>query len=87
MVYQCHQAVKIPIVGMGGVVEARDALEFMIAGATAVQVGTANFVDPFVWPKMLDGIEQYLHRHNIDRVRDLIGTVDLEVNDKEWISS
>jgi len=87
MVYQCHQAVKIPIVGMGGIVEARDALEFMIAGATAVQVGTANFVDPFVWPKMLDGIEQYLHRHNIDRVRDLIGTVDLEVNDKEWISS
>src|SRR5947207_4055468 len=87
MVYQCHEAVKIPIVGMGGIVEARDALEFMIAGATAVQVGTANFVDPFVWPKMLDGIEQYLHRHNIDRVRDLIGTVDLEVNDKEWISS
>ena len=87
MVYQCHQAVKIPIVGMGGIVEARDALEFMIAGATAVQVGTANFVDPFVWPKMLDGIQQYLHRHNIDRVRDLIGTVDLEVNDKEWISS
>src|SRR5947207_8587640 len=56
MVYQCHEAVKIPIVGMGGIVEARDALEFMIAGATAVQVGTANFVDPFVWPKMLDGI-------------------------------
>src|SRR5437762_1567155 len=87
MVYECHQAVKIPIVGMGGVVEARDALEFMIAGAAAVQVGTANFVDPFIWAKLLGGIEEYLQRHNIDRVRDLIGTVDLEVNDKEWISS
>jgi dihydroorotate dehydrogenase (NAD+) catalytic subunit len=87
MVYQCRQAVKIPIIGMGGIVEARDALEFMIAGATAVQVGTTNFVNPFVWPKMLDGIQQYLHRHNVDRVRDLIGTVDLQVNDKEWISS
>src|SRR5437762_4062947 len=59
MVYQCHQAVKIPIVGMGGVVEARDALEFMIAGATAVQVGTANFVDPFIWPKLLTGLTDY----------------------------
>src|SRR5436190_10733688 len=87
MVYECRQTVRIPVIGMGGIADARDALEFMIAGATAVQVGTANFVDPFVWPKMLDGIQQYLHRHNIDRVRDLIGTVDLEVNDKEWISS
>src|ERR1041384_7542752 len=57
MVYECRQAVKIPIVGIGGIVEARDALEFMIAGASAVQVGTANFVDPFIWTKILDGIE------------------------------
>ena len=72
---------------MGGIVDARDALEFMIAGATAVQVGTANFVDPFIWPKLLDGIRQYLSRHHVDRVRDLVGTVDLHVHDNEWISS
>ena len=56
MVHECRQAVKIPIIGMGGIADARDALEFMIAGATAVQVGTANFVDPLIWPKLLDGI-------------------------------
>ena len=60
MVYECRQAVKIPIIGMGGIADARDALEFMIAGATAVQVGTANFVDPFIWPKLLDGIADYM---------------------------
>src|SRR5712671_6358168 len=60
MVYECRQAVKIPIVGMGGIADARDALEFMIAGAAAVQVGTANYVDPFIWPKLLDGLNEYL---------------------------
>ena len=49
MVYECRQAVKLPIIGMGGIATAEDVLEFMIAGATAVQVGTANFVDPFIW--------------------------------------
>src|SRR6266700_1693875 len=53
MVYECRKAVKIPILGMGGIMNARDALEFMIAGATAVQIGTANFVDPFIWAKLL----------------------------------
>ena len=52
MVYECRRAVKIPIIGMGGIASARDALEFIIAGATAVQVGTANFVDPFIWSKL-----------------------------------
>ena len=66
MVYECRQTVKIPVVGMGGIVDARDALEFMIAGATAVQVGTANFVDPFIWPKLLDGMRDYLQRHDVD---------------------
>ena len=65
MVYECRQAVKIPIIGMGGIADARDALEFMIAGAAAVQVGTANFVDPFIWPKLLDGITDYMQRHHI----------------------
>ena len=60
MVYECAQAVRIPIIGMGGIATAEDALEFLIAGATAVQVGTANFVDPFIWPKLLDGITAYL---------------------------
>src|SRR6266576_2209671 len=60
MVYECREAVKIPIIGMGGITDARDALEFMIAGATAVQIGTASFVDPFIWPKLLDGISDYM---------------------------
>ena len=75
MVYECAQAVRIPIVGMGGIATAEDAIEFLIAGATAVQVGTANFVDPFIWPKLLDGLTAYLTRHGIARVADLVGTV------------
>ena len=76
MVYECRQAVRIPIIGMGGITEARDALEFMIAGASAVQVGTANFVDPLIWSKLLDGIKDYMERHRISRISDLVGTVD-----------
>jgi len=87
MVYECRQAVKIPIVGMGGIADAHDAIEFMIAGATAVQVGTANFVDPFIWSKLLDGIRAYLERHSIASVSELTGTVDTRARDKEWISS
>ena len=87
MVYECRQVVKIPILGMGGIVDARDALEFMIAGASAVQVGAANFVDPFIWPKLLDGMRDYLQRHSLARISDLIGTVDVESKHKEWISS
>jgi dihydroorotate dehydrogenase (NAD+) catalytic subunit len=87
MVYECRQTVKIPIIGMGGIADARDALEFMIAGATAVQVGTANFVDPLIWPKLLDGMRQYLERHQITRISDVVGTVNTTARDKEWISS
>jgi len=87
MVYECRQTVKIPIVGMGGIADARDALEFMIAGASAVQVGTANFVDPFIWPKLLDGIRDYMQRHQITRIADLVGTIDTRARDNEWISS
>jgi dihydroorotate dehydrogenase (NAD+) catalytic subunit len=76
MVYECRREVKIPIIGMGGIMDARDALEFFIAGADAVQVGTANFVDPFVWGKILDGIADYMTRHGIARVADLVGTLD-----------
>jgi dihydroorotate dehydrogenase (NAD+) catalytic subunit len=78
MVYECRQTVKIPIIGMGGITDARDALEFMIAGATAVQVGTANFVDPFIWPKLLDGMRDYMQRHGIARISDVVGTLQTE---------
>jgi dihydroorotate dehydrogenase (NAD+) catalytic subunit len=77
MVYECARAVRIPVVGMGGIACAQDVLEFMIAGATAVQVGTATFVDPFIWPKLRAGVEDYMRRHNIERVSDLVGTVCL----------
>jgi dihydroorotate dehydrogenase (NAD+) catalytic subunit len=76
MVYECAQQVRIPIIGMGGISNARDVLEFLIAGATAVQVGTANFVDPFIWPKLLSGIEDYMARHRVERVIDLVGTLE-----------
>ena len=87
MVYECRQTVKIPIVGMGGIADARDALEFMIAGASAVQVGTATFVDPFIWPKLLGGIRDYMQRHQIARIADLVGTIDTRARDNEWTSS
>jgi dihydroorotate dehydrogenase (NAD+) catalytic subunit len=87
MVYECRQVVRIPVVGMGGIADARDALEFMIAGATAVQVGTASFVDPFIWSKLLDGITDYMRRHGVERLADIVGTLDTAARDKEWISS
>ena len=87
MVYECRRAVKIPVIGMGGIASARDALEFIIAGATAVQVGTANFVDPFIWPKIVDGIGDYLRRHDIPRVSELVGTIDTASREKQGISS
>ena len=87
MVYECRRAVKIPVVGMGGIATARDALEFMIAGATAVQVGTANFVDPFIWRKLLGGISDYMQRHQIARIADLVGSIDTSSREKQWISS
>jgi dihydroorotate dehydrogenase (NAD+) catalytic subunit len=77
MVYECKQLVKIPVVGMGGIMNTSDALEFMIAGASAVQVGTANFVDPFIWQKLVDGLREYMARHRIARVVDLVGSLDL----------
>jgi dihydroorotate dehydrogenase (NAD+) catalytic subunit len=80
MVYECRQQVRIPIIGMGGITDARDALEFIIAGANAVQVGTANFVDPFVWGKLLDGITDYMTRHRIERLQDLVGAVHTTVD-------
>ena len=87
MVYECRQAVKIPVIGMGGIADARDALEFIIAGAGAVQVGTANFTDPCLWPRLLDGIADYLRRHDIRAVSDLVGSIDTRAKDQAWIST
>ena len=87
MVYECRRTVKIPIIGMGGIASAVDALEFIIAGATAVQVGTANFVDPFIWSKLTAGIEDYLQRHGVRRIADLVGSIDTSTREKEWVSS
>lgn len=73
MVWQTYKAVKIPIIGLGGIMSATDALEFILAGASAVQVGTANFVDPAVTGKIIDGLEDYCRRHGESSIRNLIG--------------
>lgn len=77
MVWQAAQAVKIPVIGMGGIVNADDALEFLIAGATAVQIGTANFMNPRVTLDIIEGIADYLVKHHIPDITDLIGTLDV----------
>jgi dihydroorotate dehydrogenase (NAD+) catalytic subunit len=87
MVYECRRAVKIPVIGMGGIASAADVLEFMIAGAAAVQVGTANFVDPFIWARLREGLEDYMQRHRIGRLQDIVGTLDTATREREWISS
>ena len=75
MAYQAANAVKIPIIGMGGIQNAEDALEFILAGATAVSVGTANFVDPETTVKVVQGIEEYMDRYHVEDIRSLIGAV------------
>ncbi len=77
MVYQVAKAVKIPVIGMGGIMTAEDAVEFLIAGATAVQVGTANFVYPDAAERIVDGIEAFMKEKGISEVNDLIGSVDV----------
>lgn len=76
MVWECYKLVKIPIIGMGGIMDATDAIEFILAGATAVQVGTANFVNPFIWTPLADGIADYMRRHQVERLTDLVGAMD-----------
>ena len=75
MVYETAQAVKIPIIGMGGIASAKDAIEMILAGASAVSVGTANFHDPAVTTKIVDGIERYLEENHIEDIRELVGAV------------
>ena len=73
MVWQVAHAVKIPVVGLGGISSAIDAVEFLLAGASAVEIGTANFVDPAISAKVAQGIDQYLERHGFSSVKEIIG--------------
>ena len=75
MVYQCANAVKIPIIGMGGIATAEDAIEFMMAGATAVAVGAMNFVNPYTTVEVADGIEKFMAKHGIEDINEIIGCV------------
>ena len=77
MVWQTAQAVKVPIIGMGGIASAKDAIEFLLAGASAVEVGTYNFVDPSVTTQIVDGIEEYMRRHGFTDIQDLIGALQI----------
>lgn len=76
MVWQVAKAVKIPVIGLGGICNAADAIEFMMAGATAIQIGTANFIDPTVTIKVRDGINEWLDRHGCSSVSEIIGALD-----------
>ncbi len=75
MVYQAAHAVKIPVIGMGGIMTAAAALEFILAGASAVAVGAANFINPYTTVEIVRGIEEYMERHHVERVTELIGAV------------
>ena len=77
MVWQVAKVAKVPVIGIGGIMSAEDALEFMIAGATAIQVGTANFVNPHSTTDILDGINQFLAERHIDSIADMIGTLEI----------
>lgn len=77
MVWQVAKAVKIPVVGLGGIMNWKDAVEFLLAGATAIQIGTANFIDPAITVKAAEGINDYLDRHGYSSVRDIIGALEV----------
>ncbi len=77
MVWQVAKAVKIPVVGLGGIMNATDAIEFLLAGATAVEIGTANFIDPQITVKVIEGIEAYLDRHGCKSVQEIIGGLEI----------
>lgn len=77
MVWQVAKAVKIPVVGLGGIMNWKDAVEFLLAGATAIQIGTANFIDPAITVKVAEGINDYLDRHGYSSVRDIIGALEV----------
>lgn len=75
MVWQTAKAVKIPVIGLGGIMNGRDALEFILAGASAIEIGTANFIDPQATIKVIDYIDDYCRCHGVDNINDLIGVI------------
>ena len=77
MVWQVAKAVKIPVIGLGGIMNGRDAIEFLLAGASAIQIGTANFIDPAICEKVIKEIDEYLTRHHYSSVRDIIGALEV----------
>jgi dihydroorotate dehydrogenase (NAD+) catalytic subunit len=77
MVWQVAKVVNIPIVGLGGIMNANDAIEFFLAGASAIEIGTANFIDPSVTMKVVDGIEDYMKRHKLESLNQIIGQLEL----------
>ena len=77
MVYQVAQAVNIPIMGLGGIVSGEDAIEFMLAGATTISIGAGNFIDPYTSVKVVEGIEEYMRKCNVEDINDIIGKVEM----------
>lgn len=77
MVWQVAKAVSIPVIGLGGIMNWKDAVEFLLAGASAIQIGTANFIDPAITVKVAEGIDDYLNRHGYSSVRDIIGALEV----------
>ena len=77
MVYQVAQAVKIPIMGLGGIMNGEDAIEFMLAGATTISIGAGNFIDPYTSVKTVEGIEEYMRKYNIENITDIVGKVEM----------
>ena len=77
MVWQVYNAVKVPVIGMGGIMNATDAIEFFLAGASAIQVGTANFIDPMATQHIISGIDNYLSRHKFNSIKDVVGCLQL----------
>ena len=77
MIYQIAQAVKIPILGLGGIMTGEDAIEFMLAGATAISIGSGNFYDPETSIKVVEGIEKYMQKHKIEDISSIIGKVEM----------
>jgi len=76
MVWQVYSAVKIPVIGMGGIMNTSDAIEFILAGSSAIQIGTANFINPAVTIEIIDGINEYLDKNNFKSVAQLIGALE-----------
>ena len=77
MVYDVAKAVNIPILGMGGIVNGEDAIEFMLAGANAISIGAGNFIDPYTSLNVISGIENYMKKHNIENINDIVGKVEM----------